>query len=186
MKGLTTEELLKIRKTNIKIKCKKCGTEKSVLKFAGKASAFNSKFYLNTTCNHCLYLKKLGQFKEKLSYYVQKQKYREEFTIEGRACMLRNRCKQRAKISKLEFDLSIKLIKNKLSLGICEVTKIPLNFSSEKYDPYAPSIDRIDSSKGYIDSNIQITCTIYNFCKNQFSSSQVEDFFNNIQKYGGK
>jgi hypothetical protein len=42
--------------------------------------------------------------------------------------------------------------------------------------PLAPSIDRIDSSRGYEPDNIQLVCMIYNLCKNEYSDDDVLAF----------
>ena len=53
------------------------------------------------------------------------------------------------------------------------------NFVFEQGDPAFPSIDRIDSSKGYGDlSNIWIVSTIVNYAKNDYGLKEFLDFFN--------
>lgn len=39
--------------------------------------------------------------------------------------------------------------------------------------PFGPSVDRIDSSKGYVLGNIQLVCNIYNYAKNIWSDDDV-------------
>ena len=41
---------------------------------------------------------------------------------------------------------------------------------------FAPSIDRIDSSKGYTPDNIQIVCCAYNMGKKNMSDDDFENF----------
>lgn len=62
---------------------------------------------------------------------------------------------------------------NKLLLrsgGKCMLTGIP--FSSEKLSgrrrPWLPSLDRIDSSKGYIDGNMRLVCSAVNIALNDW------------------
>ena len=53
------------------------------------------------------------------------------------------------------------------------------NFVFEHGNPAFPSIDRIDSSKGYGDlSNIWIVSTIVNYAKNDYGLKEFLDFFN--------
>lgn len=53
------------------------------------------------------------------------------------------------------------------------------NFVFEQGNPAFPSIDRIDSSKGYGDlSNIWIVSTIVNYAKNDYGLKEFLDFFN--------
>ena len=42
--------------------------------------------------------------------------------------------------------------------------------------PFKPSIDRLNSSLGYHDSNVQIVWLIENYCKNTFTTEDVIKF----------
>ena len=46
------------------------------------------------------------------------------------------------------------------------------------------SLDRIDSSKGYIDGNVEFVCYGINLAKNNFSKSEMLNFINSI-RYDG-
>lgn len=56
--------------------------------------------------------------------------------------------------------------------GRCEVTGIPFEYekSGVKHErrPYAPSLDRIESSKGYIVDNVRVVCVAVNLAMNQW------------------
>lgn len=58
----------------------------------------------------------------------------------------------------------------KRSGGICEVTGIPFSFEPHggKRATYAPSFDRVDSSRGYTKSNMRIVCFVVNIAMNQW------------------
>ena len=173
--GLTKSERDNLKKDfSLKRKCNKCQELKEFIKFPSKKEK-NNLYYFSYKCSKCCY-KKRSVDKEINNIYINRQREKENFTIEGRASMLRNRCKQRAKIYNKDFNLSIEKIIELLKTGICAKTNISLIMDDSKYNPYAPSIDRIDNNKGYTDDNIQITCMIYNFCKNQFTEIQVDDF----------
>jgi hypothetical protein len=78
--------------------------------------------------------------------------------------------KKRAKDAGMEFDLD----PNTMPLPVCcEVTNILFDFEKTldgyRTNPWAPSIDRRDSSKGYTKSNVQIVCWAYNTAKHEFS-----------------
>lgn len=181
-KGLDLLEVKELKlDTSKEMKCVKCNKFKPYKSFTGKVSKINNKYYFNYTCNSCLYKKKLVKYEDRNDSYKAKQKDREVNTINGRASRLKNGCKQRAREHNFEFDLDIDIIRDKLEKGICEKTGIKFEFTSFDYNPLAPSIDRIDSNKGYTNDNIQIVCMIYNFCKNKFTEEQVQDFFNKIK-----
>lgn len=182
MKGLTIEERDIIKNDHsLKMICKECGVEKNYCKFGNRLLS-NNLWYFNNKCYQCAYKHKLEVHAKNLTNYSDKQKHKENFTIEGRASMLRNRCKQRSKIYEMEFSLTKDYVIELLSKQKCAKTNIDLIIDDSSYNPYAPSIDRIDNSKGYTDENIQIVCMIYNFCKNSFTEEIVDDFFNKINK----
>lgn len=94
-----------------------------------------------------------------------------------------NLARQRAKIKKIDFDLSSEYLKELFTLqnGKCAITQIPvvLNKSAfkgkDKRMDYA-SLDRIDSSKGYVKGNVQFVCLGINYMKNTFSSEDISSF----------
>lgn len=49
-------------------------------------------------------------------------------------------------------------------------------------NPLRASLDRIDSSKGYIQGNVEFVCLGVNLAKASFSREQVMEFFKNIPK----
>jgi len=179
-KGLTLDEKNQIKKIDYERICKKCGIKQSLIKFSCKKEK-NGLYYFNYTCNKCEYKRKLKMHNGSIISYNATQTYKENFTIEGRASMLRNRCKQRAKKYNYDFSLTKEYIISLLENGVCEKTNIKLIIDDSTYHPYAPSIDRIDNNKGYTNDNIQVTCMIYNFCKNKFSEEQVNEFFKDMR-----
>ena len=71
--------------------------------------------------------------------------------------------KHRAKKRKLEFDLDqhISEIQSRIDLGVCEITGSPFDLSpGRKYN--SPSIDRIDSNRGYTYDNIRVVLNLVN------------------------
>lgn len=70
-------------------------------------------------------------------------------TVEGRAAkMLHN-----AKYHGGGCHLTIEWIIGKLKAGKCEMTGLPFDLNG---GPYGPSIDRIDSKKGYTEDNCRV------------------------------
>ena len=60
----------------------------------------------------------------------------------------------------------------------CSLTNVPFKFNnslSSFQNPYAPSIDRIDSQKGYFKNNVQIVLVAINLAKNE---NTMEEFIN--------
>lgn len=75
-----------------------------------------------------------------------------------------------------EFDIDLPFILAKLDKGICEVTGIAFNYdkpSGESTNKFAPSIDRIDSSVGYIKNNVRVVVWWYNLMKNDSTDNEL-------------
>lgn len=83
---------------------------------------------------------------------------------------------QSAMDRKLEFNLSFESVKTLLKFQTCYYT-------GRKFDndgPYARSIDRIDSNKGYIEGNV-VSCTVdINGKKSNLSDDEIELLYNKI------
>lgn len=74
--------------------------------------------------------------------------------------------RSRAKKNSLEFDIPLGFIEGVLERGVCQVTGIP--FDTEEVlrkRPWIPSVDRIDSKRGYVMGNVQIVVWAYNQAK---------------------
>lgn len=96
-------------------------------------------------------------------------------TIRGRAGRIMQGAKRRAKEKGLDLNIDRHWIEQKLNNGVCERTGIPFVIAVEAH-LLAPSLDRIDSSKGYDPSNCQVVCCAYNMGKKHMTDRDFEDF----------
>ncbi len=71
--------------------------------------------------------------------------------------------RNRSAKKKLEFDLTLEWCEQNWT-GFCAVTKLPFEFGTQTHFPFAVSIDRIDSSLGYLQTN----CRFVLFAVNSF------------------
>ena len=72
-------------------------------------------------------------------------------------------------------------------LGICPYTghymELPISTqtANRKPSPTRASLDRIDSSKGYVQGNVEFVCQAVNLAKQSFSREQMISFFKRIE-----
>jgi len=86
-------------------------------------------------------------------------------TLPGRAVYLLSGCRKRAKSKKLDCLLTKKWFEEKLKNGKCELSgiKFDLNTSrTSRSNPFAPSPDRIDITKGYTPENTRLVLNLIN------------------------
>lgn len=85
---------------------------------------------------------------------------------------------QSASSRKLGFDLSFRTVKFLLSQKKCYYTGIEF----EETGPNSRSIDRIDSSLGYVEGNV-VACTVdINGKKGALTIKEIESIYKGIQK----
>lgn len=84
-------------------------------------------------------------------------------------------CRKRNK----ECDLDLQYLKDlwELQNGKCVVTGVDLVLKDSYNKNYQASIDRIDSSKGYIKGNIRFTSVSVNWLKSNLDDNHLMEFF---------
>lgn len=89
--------------------------------------------------------------------------------------MLKSVCK-RSKERAMDHDVTLEWIQKKLEVGVCELTGIPfdMGFRGMKKGPFSPSIDRIDSAKGYLKSNCRVVLWALNMSFNWWGEDVLE------------
>lgn len=100
------------------------------------------------------------------------------FTYTKVLSALMSKAKYRAKKDGIEFTISIKDLGQ--SPERCPILDIPLfkEFKSKRGNPNSPSIDRIDSNKGYVPGNVHIISWRANCLKNNGSVEEFEKLVN--------
>lgn len=182
-------------------RCNHCKEEKPLKLFASNRSSADG---YQSRCKNCSradskknYDKNKENYKEKYQQnkkeiLARQKKYRDEnlemyheidrlyrLTIKGRSTALFNAVKARCKQFGHELELCPARIEFALLSGRCERTGIPFileKHESRMMNPYSPSVDRKDSTKGYTYSNVQIVCTAYNIAKNQMTDDEFLNF----------
>ena len=84
----------------------------------------------------------------------------------------------RAKVKGREFSLTPEWVEQRLLAGACEVTGIPFVLGVFRH-AFLPSIDRIDSSKGYTPENCRVVLWMINAAKNDLAE---DDFLSALRQ----
>ena len=108
------------------------------------------------------------------AYHRKHYAKRKKISIDHFGTFLLSGAKRRGKRFN-EFDLDRKWVDEKLSTGRCEVTGICFEFSDQDHQAnfFMPSIDRIDSSKGYTKKNSRLVVWGYNRAKGEHTDNEV-------------
>lgn len=139
--------------------CKTCKQELDISKFRCTKDSRTGNLYYRRICRVCASVK----YKKNNNF----PKLRAQ-----RLCACAIQRSKNSKKYKYDCDLTYQWIQEKIELGKCQVTNIPFILTSGHH-PFAPSLDRIDSSKGYTKDNIQVVVLIYNTAKRQFLHDDV-------------
>jgi hypothetical protein len=112
---------------------------------------------------------------EKIIYKnYQKEWHKETYSKpRRRAYALWKSAKSSAVKKGIEFDLTVDWIEQKLLEGVCEVSKLKLDFVSKNtgkwghgsQNPFGPSLDKTNPNKGYTKDNVKVVVWIYNVGK---------------------
>jgi hypothetical protein len=107
-------------------------------------------------------------------------------TPHGTITVLLNYAKDRARRAELPFDLDREWLAPKLSAGICEVSGLLLERVSPgqyRTHPYAPSIDRVTPSDGYVKNNCRLVCFAVNRARSDFGDDVLLTIASGIVKH---
>lgn len=99
--------------------------------------------------------------------------------------------KIRSKETQMECDLDLPYLKQlwEMQNGICNYTKIKMILPKNQkeyqttHSLMKASLDRIDSTKGYIKGNTEFVCLAINFAKNNYTKKEMEEFITKIVNY---
>lgn len=109
----------------------------------------------------------------------------------GRTARWLYRMKKRARDKGLEFNLDASDL---IIPAVCPIFGTPLAFSTDKFDPNQPSMDRINPKKGYVKGNVCVISLRANKIKSRLDGTNVEhlkalrevlDFFINANEKNG-
>lgn len=121
---------------------------------------------MGTTSKYYEKYKADGRIEE---YRRKSAEYMRELNQAKPAYRLLTRAKSRAKIANLDFDITEEDI---VIPELCPVLGVPFEYKTY----YTASLDRIDSSKGYVKGNVQVMSHKANAMKNSATKEELVKF----------
>lgn len=165
--------------------CTKCNQYKSFDHFELQKNSNGIKCRVRSDCKLC-------RTKESRDYhFFRRRRYTEEYGKDRMihldklkhdvnyhtAMIMLQHAKQHAKKLNCEFSITI----NDFTIPEkCPILNVPMTFLDKRY---APSLDRIDSTKGYIPDNVAVISRKANTMKNDGTYKELLAFSKNIKKY---
>ena len=113
-------------------------------------------------------------YKRQTARKVQSREHRA--SPEGRAYHMIANCKGSSKRRNIHFDLKAEDIAPAVESGHCQLTGLPFDFNPPKgkgFNPYAPSVDRIDNNKGYVAGNVRVVLWAVNSALSESSDEEM-------------
>lgn len=107
---------------------------------------------------------------------VRETQKRIRLTPDGRAKKLCASARRRAAELGVDFDLDARWVEQRITVGRCEVTSLPFELAARgkgRQHPFAPSLDRKDSSLGYTKANVRVVVWIHNLAKSDWDDACV-------------
>jgi hypothetical protein len=93
------------------------------------------------------------------------------------AAVLFNAASARARKKGLPFEITREWVNAGIEAGVCQLTNEPFYFGPDNFHSLQPSLDRIDSSLGYVPGNVRMICLILNLAKSSMSDDEFRELF---------
>lgn len=102
--------------------------------------------------------------------YLRRRSERSQ-TVEGKLYDLWASCRERSRRKGLDFSIELEWLVYlfKVQKGKCSMTGVNLTLETKGargFNPYNPSLDRIDPKKGYTKDNVRLVCVAFNIALN--------------------
>jgi predicted MPP superfamily phosphohydrolase len=137
--------------------CRACFKNLPLFSFSKNLAAKDGLQYKCRPCDIDYQKQRRENNKEAVLEYGRAYQKNRRKNFEYRLQMLLNASKQRAKLKNREHSITLEDIKDLYPVdGKCPVFGFNLEFNDAGFRETSPSIDRIDSDKGYTKDNIQI------------------------------
>lgn len=155
--------------------CSKCGEHKPLFDFTKNRASKDGLQHRCRVCDKEYQTKRRNDNKEQIREYSKAYQTKRREDFDYRLQMLLNASKQRAALKNREHTLTIQDIKELYPLdNKCPVFGFELQFNNAGFRETSPSIDRIDSTKGYTRDNVQIVSWKANRLKSYATLEDLE------------
>lgn len=163
--------------------CYKCKVLQPKGEFCKDRTRPDGFSYYCKTCNKIYYKRKIDTTRYKRHQEENLKRQLAYRCVPGiRLAGLLSQAKRRAPTKNLSYDLDIEwaMALYNAQEGRCLLTGIPFVLESKPEDkrkrnnPFSPSLDRIDSDKGYTKANCRLVCTNVNMALNRFGEDVFE------------
>jgi hypothetical protein len=168
-------------------KCRTCGVEKPLLEFVKNKQ---SKGGYTRRCKVCEATWRQQYYEDNKDYIKSRNNDYRNTTTKWYSRSLEKRLRYviqlgigRASKKKIEWNLSLEFLTQlwEKQEGKCVYSGVPLSY--EDNHPHTVSLDRIDSSKGYSEDNVQFVCTIVNYVKQRFDETTFLKFCKSVTQH---
>lgn len=167
-------------------RCSKCKIKKSLDSFYNNKSTKDGKSHQCKEC-YSLYRSKNRDYNRKYmemrrktdNETLKKIKRKSWRNLDPRKRML-SHAKQRSRLKGFEFNLELEDI---IIPPVCPLLLIPFEYGEKGKYSLVSTLDRIDSTKGYIKGNIWVISMKANSMKNSATREELLTFAQNIIKY---
>jgi transposase len=98
----------------------------------------------------------------------------------------------KCRVRKKEFTITLEYVADlwEEQGGKCAISGLKMNdprnwtdaHQRRKNGPLNGSLDRINSNYGYVEGNVQWTCTFANYAKNNYDNNEIKKIFNKLRK----
>ena len=168
--------LLKVVKTS-KV-CGHCKVDKPLTDYTKNNAAPDGLQYRCRACDIAYQVKRRAENYQELLEYGRAYERNRRKDFDYRLKMLVNASKQRAKNKDREHTITVEDVKEIYPQdGCCPIFGMKLEFNNAGFRETSPSIDRIDSTKGYTPDNIQIISWKANRVKGYATLQELEMLF---------
>lgn len=158
--------------------CRVCGVEKLLEDFPPHAQSACGR---QRRCRSCTAEASRARYGPAA---LERAKQRNAYTLKGRANVLLQSAKGRAKVTEQPITIDSDWIAGRLEAGVCEVTGIP--FVLTPGSPRAPSLDKRVPSDGYTPENTRLVLWFYNRAKGAASEEEALELIHEISANTGR